>query len=131
MNHYLEEFLQVVEVEMVMEKREDAFPGHQDEYIRHLSRRVIGQAMMDALRVGRGYKSIRGSAFRFLVSQKPAESKLRAFWGAVAGINPDYIRRKAILGVSRRVRNSDVSIRPELLSRLDSFLQREADSSRA
>lgn len=131
MNHYLEEFLQVVENPGSPFPTDERTSEHPDEFIRHLSRRVIGQAMMDALRVGTGYKPIRGTAIRFLVSQKPAESKLRAFWGAAAGIDPDYIRKKAIAGVTRRVRSSDVSIRPELLSRLDSFLRREEDSSRA
>ncbi len=131
MNHYLTELLEILEKSRVSHYQPEEIPGHPDEYIRHLSRRVIGQAMMDALRVGRGYKAIRKSAFNFLVSQKPAESKLRAFWGAAAGIDPDYIRRKAILGVLRRARTSGVSTRSELWSRLDSVLREPEGSSRA
>ena len=93
--------------------------GHPEEWVRHLARRVIGQALLDAMLVSSPFREVRSSALLFLVSYKPAGLKLRAFWGGCAGISPHYIRTKTIKRICEKIiSEGDGNIDPALLDQI-------------
>jgi hypothetical protein len=62
----------------------------------------------------------------FLVSYKPAELKLRAFWAAAAGIDPDYVRMKTIKRICEKIIvEGDGNISQSLLDQIRLLKQEE------
>jgi hypothetical protein len=104
--------------------------GHPEEWVRHLARRVIGQALLDAMLVSSPFKAARYSALTFLVSYRPAGLKLRAFWSACAGITPEYVRMKTIKRICEKIIvEGSGNIDPLLLDRIR-LLKKEEGSFR-